>query len=149
MSNRTTALTATARVQRIGAVGVTIQDWNGTDWTPCAVIPAPMWAMMQPVLWREFARQREQTTGKRGRFAFPTPLSRTERKEALLLWWGMEQATPEQHEAVLSNWAGLAPEERWWLVTQAEATRGTPSYDPRRGWRAAIVHILTENGVSQ
>jgi hypothetical protein len=114
---------------------------------PRALLAPEFWQAIAPTLELEIRNRRERATGRRGRWGAPIALDRYEGKEALLLFWGLERATLDQVPAVLANWRGLAPEERWWLVTQAEATRGTPAYHPERGWRAAIVHILTENSV--
>ena len=71
-----------------------------------------------------------------------TPLRTTFGKELLLLAWAIEDAAVERIPCVLDNWHGLAPEERWWLCTQANATFGAPDHAPDRGWRMAIKYAL-------
>lgn len=129
--------------------GAILNEWQGEQlgYLPRAFVSPDAWARARPAFEAAIVHQRKAAGERRGSWTVPIHLSRTEGKEALLLFWGLERAAPEQVEAVIANWRGLAPEERWWLVSQADATRGTASYHPERGWRAAIVHILTENGV--
>lgn len=129
--------------------GATLNEWHGEQlgYLPRACISPDVWLSTRPVFEAAVIHQRKAAGQRRGSWVYPASLQRHEGKEALLLFWGLERATPEQIPAVIANWRGLAPEERWWLATQADATRGTASYHPERGWRAAIVHILTENGV--
>jgi hypothetical protein len=126
-----------------------LEQWHGAH---CGYfirehVPALVWERARPIFETEIVRFRKAAKLPRGSWSRTIELRRHEGMEALLLFWGLAQATPEQVEAVLANWRGLAPEERWWLASQAEATRGTASYHPERGWRAALIHILTENGV--
>jgi hypothetical protein len=127
---------------------VSLEECDGGPLGPLVrvALPRKTYDAIAPALEQAIRHRREKATGKRGSWRNPVQLDRHEGKEALLLFWGAEAATPEQLPAVVANWRGLAPEERWWLVTQADATRGSATYHPERGWRAAIVHILTENG---
>jgi hypothetical protein len=127
-----------------------LEQWHGPhhSYLIRAYIPVLLWlGKARPIFEAEIVRHREAAGQRRGSWLRAIKLSHQEGREALLLFWGLERATPEQIPVAIANWRGLAPEERWWLVSQADATRGTASYHPERGWRAAIVHILTENGV--
>ena len=70
-------------------------------------------------------------------------------KELVLLLWAIEDADPSQIPNALSNWQGLAPEERWWLYTTINASYGHPSWGRDRGWRKAIRIAFTENPVTE
>jgi hypothetical protein len=79
----------------------------------------------------------------------PTVLGRLFGKELMTLIWGIEHpdVTEELVSKALLNWRGLAPEERWWLYTTANAATGQPK-DRDTGWRKALRYALTENPVS-
>lgn len=66
-------------------------------------------------------------------------------KELTLLAWAVEDADPTVIPNMIANWRGLAPEERWWLYTTANATSGHPEHGRDRGWRKAIKIALAEN----
>ena len=69
-------------------------------------------------------------------------------KELVLLVWAVEDADPTLLPNMVSNWVGLAPEERWWLYTTINATAGHPEYGKQRGWRKAIKIAFAENPAS-
>jgi hypothetical protein len=69
-------------------------------------------------------------------------------KELTLLFWAVEDADPTLLPAMLANWIGLAPEERWWLYTTVNATSGHPEHGRDRGWRKAIKIAFAENPVA-
>jgi hypothetical protein len=124
----------------------TLEEYAGAGlgYMPRAMVAADVWEVINSPLLTALWTQRERAKLPRLRRTFPLPLERCEGKEALLLFWGAERAG-ENLATVIANWRGLAPEERWWLVTQADATRGRAEYSPTRGWRQAIYHILVEN----
>lgn len=66
-------------------------------------------------------------------------------KELALLAWVVEDADPTLIPNMVANWAGLAPEERWWFYTTINATSGHPEHGRNRGWRKAIKIALAEN----
>lgn len=66
-------------------------------------------------------------------------------KELTLLAWAVEDADPTVIPMMIANWAGLAPEERWWLYTTINATSGHPEHGRDRGWRKAIKIAFAEN----
>lgn len=119
---------------------------GGSNYQPRAILMRSVWEAIAPALLATLNAQRERAGQRRLRRTFPLSLERHEGKEVLLLFWGAERAGSNL-SAVIANWRGLAPEERWWLVTQADAVRGRPEYSPTRGWRQAIYHILVENPV--
>jgi len=67
-------------------------------------------------------------------------------KELLVLAWAIEAANEDVVPAALKNWAGLKPEERWWLFTMTAAATGEAG-DKDIGWRKALRFALTENPV--
>jgi len=67
-------------------------------------------------------------------------------KELVLLGWGLEDAPTDRTDAVFKNWRGLAPEERWWLYSTANAPFSHNSRKGRGiGWRKALSIALSEN----
>lgn len=67
-------------------------------------------------------------------------------KELVLLGWGLEDAPADRTDAVFKNWRGLAPEERWWLYSTANAPFSHNSRKGRGiGWRKALSIALSEN----
>ncbi|MPZ42199.1 MAG: DUF3780 domain-containing protein [Betaproteobacteria bacterium] len=75
------------------------------------------------------------------------PLSRLLGKELVLLAWAVEDADPVLIPTAMRNWAGLAPEERWWLYTMTNAATGHAVHGRGKGWRKAVRFALTENPV--
>jgi hypothetical protein len=67
-------------------------------------------------------------------------------KELTLLAWAVDRQESTLIPNILLNWAGLAPEERWWLYTTVNATFVRPEDEPR-GWRKAIRIALAENPI--
>lgn len=64
-------------------------------------------------------------------------------RELCLLAWAVEKARPEDYSVACASWAGLAPEERWWLFRMCDASGGTAD-DVDVGWRKAVRIGLTE-----
>jgi hypothetical protein len=65
-------------------------------------------------------------------------------RELCILAWAIEAAPKETIPNAIRNWAGLKPEERWWLFAMAASMTGT-SQDVDIGWRKALRVALTEN----
>jgi hypothetical protein len=65
-------------------------------------------------------------------------------RELCILAWAIEAAPKETIPNAVRNWAGLKPEERWWLFAMAASMTGT-SQDVDIGWRKALRVALTEN----
>lgn len=66
-------------------------------------------------------------------------------KELTLLAWAIEDQDASLIPNIYANWAGLAPEERWWLYTTINATFTDPDLGKDRGWRKAIKIAFAEN----
>jgi hypothetical protein len=69
-------------------------------------------------------------------------------KELTLLLWAIEDADPSLIPNAVLNWAGFAPEERWWLYTTINAVAGHPSFGSKHGWRKAIGIAFCDNPVN-
>lgn len=67
-------------------------------------------------------------------------------KELCVLAWAVELAPLDLVPVAITNWAGLKPEERWWLFTMTAAASGGVD-DGDVGWRKALRFALTENPV--
>lgn len=78
---------------------------------------------------------------KRGETLLSPPLG----KELTLLAWAIEDQDPSLFPNIYLNWAGLAPEERWWLYTTINATFQDADTGKDRGWRKAIKIAFAEN----
>lgn len=68
-------------------------------------------------------------------------------KELTLLAWAVEDIDESFISHIIDNWAGLVPEERWWLYTTINATFRKPEIGRDRGWRKAIKIAFAENPV--
>jgi hypothetical protein len=67
-------------------------------------------------------------------------------KELVLLGWALEDMADDRADTVFRNWRGLAPEERWWLYSTANAPFSQNSQKGRGvGWRKALTIALSEN----
>jgi hypothetical protein len=67
-------------------------------------------------------------------------------KELVLLGWALEEVAIDRADTVFRNWRGLAPEERWWLYSTANAPFSQSSRKGRGiGWRKALTIALSEN----
>jgi hypothetical protein len=106
------------------------------SWLQWIEIAQPVAATFNMVLMREDVRIGHWSSDGE------TVLRHTFGKELLLLAWAIEDAAIERIPHVLDNWRGLAPEERWWLCTQSNATFGTPEHAHNQGWRMAIKYAL-------
>ncbi len=76
------------------------------------------------------------------------PMGRLFGKEVVLLAWAVEDADPALCSHAVTNWLGLAPEERWWLYTMTAAATGHATLHRGIGWRKALHFALTENPVA-
>jgi len=70
-------------------------------------------------------------------------------KELTLLAWAVEDIDESLIPNAISNWAGLEPEERWWLYTTVNATFTKANVGRDRGWRKAIKIAFSENPVPE
>ncbi len=114
---------------------------------PKAVLDAYRWGRISERAAQEFNARLRAAGGRAGRWKKgETLLAAHFGKELTLLAWAVEKVDESLIPAVLLNWAGLAPEERWWLYTTVNATFVRPEDEPR-GWRKAIRIALSENPV--
>lgn len=68
-------------------------------------------------------------------------------KEVTLLAWAIEDADLTLLPAMVANWRGLAPEERWWFYTTINAAGGDAWHGRDKGWRQAIKIAFADNPV--
>lgn len=142
-----------------GEGGVTIEErfvWGDAE-DDSEVAPEPnAKAILDAYRWARIAPTAGEVFNARLRAAeLPTATWTTESllaphlgKELTLLFWAVEDADPTLLPAMLANWVGLAPEERWWLYTTINATSGHPEHGRDRGWRKAIKIAFAENPVA-
>lgn len=64
-------------------------------------------------------------------------------RELCVLAWAVETCDVSLIPAAIDAWAGLRPEERWWLYAMAVHSTGRAD-DVDKGWRKAIRIGLTE-----
>ncbi|HVR37290.1 MAG TPA: DUF3780 domain-containing protein [Methylomirabilota bacterium] len=113
------------------------------------LLPVSKWEAIAEQVKAEFnqrLRKHGLRSGQWGRAE--TPVSRLLGKELVLLAWAIEEADPALIPTALRNWAGLAPEERWWLYTMTNAATGHAITGRGKGWRKAVRFALTENPAS-
>lgn len=114
---------------------------------PKALLDAYRWGRVSERAAEEFNRRLRGAGGRAARWKKgDTLLAPHFGKELTLLAWAIEGADPTLIPAMLANWSGLAPEERWWLYTTINATFVRPEEEPR-GWRKAIKIAFAENPV--
>ncbi|MBT9133193.1 MAG: hypothetical protein DDT33_01729 [Firmicutes bacterium] len=102
------------------------------------------WEMLEDAVRAEFNSRLKKQKLPTGRFSnVQTPLEQLLGKELLVLVWAVESCLPSVLPVAIRNWLGLAPEERWWLYTMTNATKG--GIDDRGGWRTALRYALCEN----
>lgn len=123
---------------------------NREDSALRVILSRDKWERIADVLRTEF-NQRLKTQGQKpGQWKGRTvPLNRLLGKELLLLCWAIEDADPATIPTAITNWLGLAPEERWWLFTMTNAATGHALQGRNKGWRKAVRFALTENPVSE
>lgn len=73
----------------------------------------------------------------------PNPVHRLLGREMCVLLWAIESCNAGLIPAAIDAWAGLRPEERWWLYSMAVYGTGRAE-DIDKGWRKAIRIGLTE-----
>lgn len=112
-----------------------------------AVLDGYRWERIATVAEEVFNHRLRQAELKPATWTRMTRLAPHFGKELVLLAWAVEDADPTVIPAMLANWAGLAPEERWWLYTTINAT-SNHRLGKERGWRKAIKIAFAENPVS-
>lgn len=124
---------------------------GGSNGVPDEVVRAelarPKWAEIADHVKRIFNERLKDKGLAAGKW---TPgenkLERLLGKELCVLVWAIETAHQDLVPVALKNWAGLKPEERWWLFTMTAAATGEAA-DKDIGWRKALRFALTENPV--
>lgn len=112
---------------------------------PKATLDAYRWARIAPALAETFNARLRAAGLPTATWAAETPLVPHLGKELTLLAWAVEDADPTLLPAMIANWLGLAPEERWWLYSTVNATSGHPHHGRDKGWRKAIKIAFAEN----
>jgi len=113
-----------------------------------AVLDAYRWARVAPMVAETFNARLRAAGLPTATWTAESLLAPHLGKELTLLCWAVEDADPTLLPAMLANWVGLAPEERWWLYTTINATSGHPEHGRDRGWRKAIKIAFAENPIA-
>ncbi|HZC07291.1 MAG TPA: DUF3780 domain-containing protein [Ktedonobacterales bacterium] len=113
-----------------------------------ATLDAYHWARVASTVAEAFNARLRAADLPTGTWAAESLLAPHLGKELTLLFWAVEDADPSLLPAMLANWVGLAPEERWWLYTTINATSGHPEHGRDRGWRKAIKIAFAENPIA-
>ncbi len=116
-----------------------------TEPSPKAILDGYRWERIADAAAEVFNQRLHQEDLKPANWGRETLLAPHFGKELTLLAWAVEDADPTVIPMMIANWAGLAPEERWWLYTTINATSGHPEHGRDRGWRKAIKIAFAEN----
>jgi len=112
------------------------------------VLTRRVWTGISDIARREFNDRLKAAKVLTGRWHSGTNLvERLLGKELCVLAWSAETATDEQMPVIVSKWAALRPEERWWLFSMTVAEAGMPD-DSERGWRRALFFALSDGDKS-
>lgn len=123
---------------------------NREDSSLRVILPRDKWEKIADVLRTEFNQRLKGKGQKPGQWKGRSiPVNRLLGKELVLLCWAIEDADPNTIPTAITNWLGLAPEERWWLFTMTNAATGHALQGRNKGWRKAVRFALTENPVSE
>jgi hypothetical protein len=117
------------------------------DEAPKATLTRYLWDRIKAPAAAEFNRRLQADGQRKGGFAGATTLLAPHfGKELTLLAWAVEDqdGDPTPLPAMIANWNGLAPEERWWFYTTVNAAAPAGR---DRGWRKAIKIAFAENPV--
>jgi Protein of unknown function (DUF3780) len=104
-----------------------------------AEIPRAAWLVMSAIVAPYFRRRQKVKRAAGGNEAlvwhsWNDVLPRTLGRELALLGWGLEEADPAHVPAILSNWSGLRPEERWQLYQWTNEACGSLPLGRGRGF---------------
>ena len=140
--------------RKVADTEVTYQEENVSlnrdDSSLRVILSHDKWGRIADVLRTEFNQRLKKQGQKPGQWKGRTvPLNRLLGKELLLLCWAIEDADPATIPTAITNWLGLAAEERWWLFTMTNAATGHALQGRNKGWRKAVRFALTENPVSE
>jgi len=113
------------------------------------VLERRRWRAIAPAVRADLNARLRERGHRGGRWAMgETPVERLLGRELCVLAWAVEQTDLVDIPAALANWAGLKPEERWWLYHVTAAATGGPD-DAGTGWRKALRYALAENPVRE
>jgi uncharacterized protein DUF3780 len=113
------------------------------------VLPRAKWDAIADEVRAEFNRRLKTMGLRAGQWnTTSVPVSRLFGKELVLIAWAIEDADPALIPTAIQNWAGLRPEERWWLYTMTNGATGHAISGRNKGWRKAVRFALTENPVT-
>ncbi len=116
--------------------------------TPKATLSDYLWGRVAEAVAAEFNGRLRAADLPAGAWAKrETVLAPHLGKELTLLAWAVEDADPTVIPAMIANWSGLAPEERWWFYTTINATSSHAGFGKDKGWRKAIKIAFAENPV--
>jgi hypothetical protein len=121
------------------------ENYYLTNYEIKAKLPMKKWNQIKDMIQDEFDARMKKNRYKKAKWEEETMVEKMFGKEILLLVWAIESESvnAEMVERAKINWKGLCPEERWYLFTMTNANSGNV-WD-RKGWRAALKHIFTEN----
>ncbi|MDA7889827.1 DUF3780 domain-containing protein [Akkermansiaceae bacterium] len=107
----------------------------------------PVWKAVSEQVRAVFNLRLKEAKRKPGKWRLgPNYLAPHYGKELVLLGWALEDVAIDRADTVFRNWRGLAPEERWWLYSTANAPFSQNSKKGRGvGWRKALTIALSEN----
>ena len=110
-------------------------------------IPMDIWKAISDQVRAVFNLRLKEAKRKTGSWSpGPNYLAPHYGKELVLLGWALESSPLEKADIVFRNWRGLAPEERWWLYSTANAPFSQNSKKGEGvGWRKALGIALSEN----
>ncbi len=112
---------------------------------PRVLLERRVWSRLADPARREFNPRLKAAGLKPGRWHPGTNrLERLLGRELCVLAWAAEKATDAELPVIISKWAALRPEERWWLFMVTVAEAGLPA-DHQRGWRRAL-HLALADG---
>ncbi len=86
-----------------------------------ASLDAYRWTRIAPTVAEVFNAELRAKGLPTANWGPESPLAPHLGKELTLLAWAVEDADPTLLPAMIANWLGLAPEERWWLYTTINA----------------------------
>src|SRR5262249_11982964 len=114
---------------------------------PCSeervILPRAVWSAIADMARRGFNSRRHAAKTPTARWHSGANLvDRLLGKELCVLAWAAETAKADQRPIIVSKWAALRPEERWWLFSMTVAEAGLPE-DMQRGWRRALFYALS------
>lgn len=117
-----------------------------------AEIPRKAWSSISVFVASYFRRRQKAKRGAGGNEplawrSWDDVLPRTLGRELALLGWGLEESRPAHMPAILRNWSGLRPEERWQLYQWANETRASLPAGRGKGLREGVRVMLRENPV--